>query len=604
MADTIPVEIEAKLLVPTATDLRAIGRLTHLGPYPLRSRGAARLHSTYLDTPSLTLARHGVALRLRRQGRQWEATLKWAGQVEGDVHERPELTVALPSAPALPFAPLPRPLHTQLAALVAGRQLTPILVSEIHRRLFDVLPPDPTVPPKPIAELALDRVHLRAPSHEPFVEGSPPCEGGVRGGFAMARQQPPPRPLLGKEGVHWPSTLARRGLGSRDGQPETTYCEVEVERRQGERRDIASLAQLLRDGFNLAPSSESKFGRGLTLLYGAGIIGSGDQRVLAYDTVRDGVRHIVARHLHRLRLHDPGTRTGEAPESLHDMRVATRRLCAAVRVFAGGIPARLQKGMSQELQWLGQLLGPVRDLDVQLAKLDSSTAAAPAGFRPALGCLREYMEGERLRRRAGMLVGLDTARYFRLLLRLERFADARARGRSRDAASQELIVVAGQRAIKRAFRRLIKRGDKIHATPHPEDLHALRIRAKRLRYLLEFLHELTGKPGRRLVKRLTELQDLLGSYHDAVVLADFVRVYVEGAGAQLAPAQLVALGALVASELRLAEQKRTDFEATWRRFARPRTAADCRALLQKLRGLEAPPSREMATTAAVHGGTS
>jgi CHAD domain-containing protein len=274
-------------------------------------------------------------------------------------------------------------------------------------------------------------------------------------------------------------------------------------------------------------------------------------------------------------------------------------LRAAVRVFAEGIPGRLQNGMSRELQWLGQLLGSLRDLDVQVAKLDSFTAAVPAGFRPALGCLREYMEGERARRRAGMLAGLDTARYFRLLLRLERFADARARGRSRDAASQELIVVAGQRAIKRAFRRLIKRGNKIHTTPRPEDLHALRIRAKRLRYLLEFFRELSGKPGRRLVKRLTELQDLLGSYRDAVVLADFVRAYVEGAEAQLAPAQLVALGALVASELRLAEQKRTDFEATWGRFARPRTAADCRALLEKLRRLEAPPARETVATAAV-----
>jgi inorganic triphosphatase YgiF len=612
MVDAIPVEVEAKLLVPTASDLRAIGRLTHLGPYPLRSRGAVRLHSTYLDTPSLTLARHGVALRLRRQGRQWEATLKWAGQLEGDVHERPEMTVALPKAPALPFAPLPGPLHTQLAALVAGRQLSPILISEIHRRLFDVLPLDPTMPPEPIAELALDRVRLRGPANERLVEGSPPYEGGARGGSATARKQPPPLPLpstssgqaLGKEGVQRASTLARRGLGSSDGQPETTYCEVEIEQRQGERRDITSLARLLRDGFNLVPSSASKFGRGLTLLYGAGIIGSGDQRVLAYDTVRDGVRHIVARHLHRLRLHDPGTRTGEDPESLHDMRVATRRLRAAVRVFAAGIPARLQDSMRRELQWLGQLLGPVRDLDVQMAKLESFTAAAPAGFRPALGCLREYMEGERARRRAGMLAGLDTARYFRLLLRLERFADARARGRSRDAAAQELIVVAGQRAIKRAFRRLIRRGDRIQATPHPEDLHALRIRAKRLRYLLEFLRELTGKPGRRLVKRLTALQDLLGSYQDAVVLADFVRVYVEGAGAQLAPSQLVALGALVAGELRFAEQKRTDFEATWHRFARPRTAADCRALLEKLRRLEAPPAREAATTATGDGGTS
>jgi triphosphatase len=551
MADTTPVEIEAKLLAPTAADLRAIARLPQLGPYPLRSRGAVRLHSTYLDTPSLTLARNGVALRLRRQGRQWEATAKWAGQVEGDVHERPELTVALPGAPALPFVPPAGPLHTHLAALVAGRQLTPILMSEIHRRLFDVLPSDPTAPSEPIAELALDRVHLRAP---------------------------------------------------RDGHLEVNYYEVEAERRHGDRRDVAGLARLLRHGFNLAPSTESKFGRGLTVFYGAGIIGSGDRRVWAYDTVREGLRHIVARHLHRLRLNDPGTRIGEDPEALHDLRVATRRLRAAVRIFAGGIPSRLQNGMRQELQWLGQLLGPVRDLDVQLAKLDGFIAAAPAGFRPALGCLREYMDGERARRRADMLAGLDTTRYFRLLLRLERFADAR--GQSRDAAARELIVVAGQRAIKRAFRRLIKRGDKIQSMPHPEDLHALRIRAKRLRYLLEFLQELTGKPGRRLVKRLTELQDLLGSYHDAVVLADLVRVYAEGAGAQLAPAQLVALGALVASELRLAEQRRTDFEGTWRRFARPRTAADCRALLQKLCDLQTSPADETAPTAVADGGAS
>ena len=120
MADhAIPVEVEAKLLVPRATDLRAIARLPQLGPYPLRSRGTVRLHSIYLDTSNLTLARHGVALRLRRHGRRWEATVKLAGRVEGDVHERPELTVPLASAPALPFCPPPGPLHTQLAALVA-----------------------------------------------------------------------------------------------------------------------------------------------------------------------------------------------------------------------------------------------------------------------------------------------------------------------------------------------------------------------------------------------------------------------------------------------------------------------------------------------------
>src|SRR5262249_53223348 len=140
---SIPVELEAKLLVPATTELRAIGRLTHLGRFRLERRGAVRLHSSYLDTASFTLARNGVALRLRRQGRKWEATVKWAGQVDDAVHERPELTVALPHAPALPFLPPAGPLHMQLAALIAGRPLKPILVSEIRRQLFDVLPPAP-----------------------------------------------------------------------------------------------------------------------------------------------------------------------------------------------------------------------------------------------------------------------------------------------------------------------------------------------------------------------------------------------------------------------------------------------------------------------------
>lgn len=552
MADPpIPVELEAKLLVPPTTELRALTRLGHLGPYPLRVRGTVRLHSSYLDTPGLALARNGVAMRLRRQGRQWEATVKWAGRVEGDVHERPELTVELPGRPALPFLPPPGPLYTQLAALVAGRPLAPILLSETHRRLFDVLPPDPAAPPEPLAEVALDRVRLHAPE---------------------------------------------------EGRPETTYREVEVECRHGDRHDIASLARALEDGFGLLPSSESKFARGLTLLYGSDIPLGGDERVLAYDATQAAVRKIVARQLRRLRLHDPGVRIGKDPEELHDMRVATRRLRAALRIFAAGSPARLQTRISRELRWLGDLLGGVRDLDVQLAKLEAFTAAAPAGFRPALGVLHAHLDAQRLRCRADMLAGLDTPRYFRLLIRLEHFASSRAPRRPRNAAALEPIATDGRGAIKKAFRRLLKRGGKTGAMPNPEDLHALRIRAKRLRYLLEFLQELTGKSGRALVKRLTELQDLLGRYHDAVVAADAVRTYVEGAGAQLPPASMVALGALVGSELRLAEEKRADFDRTWRRFTRKRTVDACDAVLRRLRGAQTPPAAQPPTNTAPSSG--
>ena len=73
---------------------------------------------------------------------------------------------------------------------------------------------------------------------------------------------------------------------------------------------------------------------------------------------------VVRRQLAVLRDKEPGTRLGEDPEELHDMRVATRRLRAALALFAGVLPVRAQT-YREELGWLGRLLGEVRDLDVQ-----------------------------------------------------------------------------------------------------------------------------------------------------------------------------------------------------------------------------------------------
>ena len=528
----IPSEVEAKLRVPRERDLRAIAALTHVGTYPLRARDTALLHSLYVDTANLTLARHGVALRLRQHGSRWEATAKWAGRVEGSLHERPELTVELAAPPAIPFALPDGPLQTHLAALVAGRALAPILITDIHRRRFDVLAPEGTNGDESLAELSLDRVHLRAP------------------------QKP---------------------------AADTAYCEVEIERLHGQTQEVAELAQRLQSQFKLTPSADSKFARGLKLVYGTEGLRGGESRVRAGDTVEQAARSVVGRHLRRLREHDPGTRIGEDPEALHDMRVATRRLRAAVRIFAPALPARVERELRDELRWLGQLLGGVRDLDVQLEHLDAFAAQSPVSGRAGLARFRDYLEAERLRRRGPMLEGLDSRRYFRLLVRLEDFAAGRVRLGKRNTVAQAPVAVIGRRAIKKAFRGLIKRGDKIGAAPTPEDLHVLRIRAKRLRYLFEFLIDAVGKEGGRFVKRLTRLQDLLGTYHDAVVADDHIRLYLERPGARLDAGQRRALMALVEGQRRLAEDTRRRFRRAWDRFSSARTVKHCRATLRHLK---------------------
>lgn len=538
-ATGIHAELEAKLSVADGADLSRIARLARIGPYPLRRRDVVRLHSIYLDTANHALARNGIALRLRRCVGRWELTLKYAGRQRGAVYERPEFTVPLPTRPHLPFRLTEDTFRWRLAAIVAGRDLETSVVTDIRRRRIDVLAPGAAADSPAIAELALDRVR---------VGGAEPDKGTAE------------------------------------------YCEVEVEATGGSRQDVAAVARNLRRTFHLTVSRATKLARGLELLYGRAATDTGLAVLEAHDTVEQTARKIVSRLLRRLRRCDPGARLGDDPEALHDMRVATRRLRAAVRALEAGFSASRRGFFLRELRWLGQTLGGVRDVDVQLANVRSFAAGAPPGHRTGLRKLIEYLEREREVRRTAMLSDLDSDRYVTLVLSLEEFADGPAR--SRVLAAREHIAVAGRRAIKRAFRRLLKRGQRVEAAaPAPEDLHALRIRAKRVRYLMEFMRELTGKPGRRLTRQLVRLQDLLGAYHDAVVAADFVRQFVEGPGKEVGPSTLLALGALVGSDLRVAEHTRADFQRTWKRFARPRNLELLRMLLADLRAAEQKTAR-------------
>jgi len=214
----IPQEIEAKLLVARPAILNAIARLKDLGPYRLRPQPTVRLHTIYLDTAGFTLARHGVALRLRRNRSRWEASVKWSGQEDGMVHSRPELTVRLSRPPSFPFSLSSRLLAAQLSPLIAGYSLMPILISDVRRQRRGVQV-SKQGKAMTFAELALDHVRLRAP------------------------------------GTH--------------GQLADTYDEIEVELKpRGTTGDLFNFAELLRTRFALTPTAGSKFSRGLALLYG------------------------------------------------------------------------------------------------------------------------------------------------------------------------------------------------------------------------------------------------------------------------------------------------------------------------------------------------
>ena len=83
------LEIELKLtLSPEAA--RALARDPLLAAATVKGPHTQRYYGVYYDTPEHDLARAGVALRVRKQGRRWVQTVKAEGRVEGGLHERPE----------------------------------------------------------------------------------------------------------------------------------------------------------------------------------------------------------------------------------------------------------------------------------------------------------------------------------------------------------------------------------------------------------------------------------------------------------------------------------------------------------------------------------
>jgi CHAD domain-containing protein len=294
------------------------------------------------------------------------------------------------------------------------------------------------------------------------------------------------------------------------------------------------------------------------------LLGRATGLVAPGDTLGIAARKVLAAHLRRVQRHDPGTRSGADPEDLHDMRVGTRRMRAALRVFAPAIaPARLED-FSIGLRRLGRQLGAVRDLDVQLER---ARAASP-GFRL-------YLEGRRAQARGRLLRALDRAPYLRLVADLDRFVEGAAAGEA-PAAALDPVGPHAAEAIRRSSRNLRRAGRAAQARPVAAALHEVRIRAKRLRYALEFFEGAAGPDATALVESLTEMQDLLGAHQDAAVGVRLARAWGREGGPD------AAVAARIAEERGVAAECRMRFGRAWERFEERETRRRLSRVVRRL----------------------
>ncbi len=365
--------------------------------------------------------------------------------------------------------------------------------------------------------------------------------------------------------------------------PATTFRRVEVETTGGAPGpDLESFVQAMRYANHLVPTTTSKFEAGL----GAAAL---DPNTSLDFGPTEHAPHAVEFAYARLReqwagflRHTPGTRLGEDIEALHQMRVATRRLRATIRVFDAVLPSVFQE-LRSELQWVGHELGAVRDLDVQIEGLQQLRAASSWEDAAALRPLIEVIEDERRGERRRLIELMDSDRFEALVAR---FSSTLRLGPPAGAAAPEVHVYASP-ILEGRFARVRKDGRKLRPKSPPAEYHALRIRAKRLRYSLEIFGELYAKPAERMTATLKTLQDMLGEHQDAEVGIERLRAIVARSGRDLPPETLVAIGALMERHRQRAVELRAEF------------ARDFRAVLDRWRPLSRAIAAERPAPAAV-----
>jgi CHAD domain-containing protein len=284
------------------------------------------------------------------------------------------------------------------------------------------------------------------------------------------------------------------------------------------------------------------------------------------DPLGEAGRKVLRMHLARMLHFEAGTRSGEDTEDLHRMRVATRRMRAAWRVFDGAYRPKVQRRYVAELRATAGALGEVRDLDVLLEHLDEYVGRLPGPGREAVDPLRQAWRRQREAARGRLVARLDSKQYRDFVDDYLEFTESPGVGVLQAAMGTPSVVrdTAGSRILTayehvRAYESIITWAD-------VPTLHALRIEFKRLRYALEYFVEVMPIGARKLIATVTEAQDHLGLLHDADVAAATTRAWLNANAPQLPAASREAVGLYLDSREADVERLRRSFRPLWRRI--------------------------------------
>jgi CHAD domain-containing protein len=221
----------------------------------------------------------------------------------------------------------------------------------------------------------------------------------------------------------------------------------------------------------------------------------------------------VGKQLHSLLRYDVGTRIGSDPESLHQLRVAGRRLRVFLSVAHHHVDGEWASEITEGMRELGRASNEARDIDILLDNLRGEIRRLDLRDQAAGAALMRRLEEDRRELQKALVALLDSPGHQRVLDRL-----ALPVVPSAESAPRKL-----DRLAARELRRLVGRVRRLGKRPTDDELHSLRIKVKRVRYAAELGGAPSKKQQAKLVEAATGMQDILGEHQDALVREDRLR---------------------------------------------------------------------------------
>lgn len=298
-----------------------------------------------------------------------------------------------------------------------------------------------------------------------------------------------------------------------------SFSELELELKDGKAAGLFGLLRNLTDIAPLRLSLKTKSERGYALTGAIAQPAASKTIDLPPHTSCAAAFQIIARScLSQIVQSEALFRQTRDAEALHQMRVGFRRLKAAFSLFKDMLNNRESKALKEEIRWAGKQLGPARDLDVLITRLQEvHTEEARADLARAE---RQHTEAY-----GNLLEALSSPRFIRAILQTASWIEAgqwltRGRKRVRQQSIEDLLA----EELLRHWKPIRKKSKKLAAL-EPERRHKVRIRAKKLRYITEFVQSLfQRKPAKKRhhawLAHLKDLQDFLGEMNDIAVGSD------------------------------------------------------------------------------------